>query len=93
MPSQGDVGEEIWAPLVTFFRCRRCVRCAGRAVAAGQHSFCINCVISLLLTCFQLAVHLPTSAPHHCTLFEAGEQTLAELNERAHALTLAEIHR
>ena len=64
MPSQGDVGEEIWAPLVTFFRCRRCVRCAGRAVAAGQHSFCIKCVISLL----PASVHLPTSVPHHCTL-------------------------
>ena len=89
MPSQGDVGEEIWAPLVTFFRCRRCVRCAGRAVAAGQHSFCINCVISLLPACCALAYVCPSSL--HSLKQES--RRLSELNERAHALTLAEIHR
>ena len=56
MPSQGDVGEEIVAPLVTFFRCRCCLRCAGRAVAAGQHSFCVSIVTSMLPVYIHLAV-------------------------------------
>ena len=73
MPSQGDVGEEIWAPLVTFFRCRRCVRCAGRAFL---YQMCYQPASSLLCTCLRLSLII--------ALFEAGEQTLVRA-ERARA--------